>query len=155
MKRLIPTLLLATLAPITLFAQDGGAPVKVTTTLHSDGTQTVLKTDPDARTAESTLLDAAQKVIQRTVYGLDDQGQFTTASVFDGNGKLVFKSVYVRDESNRLTEQLDSSADDKLLRKLKFEYDSYGKLTLVRTFDPAGNETTPIKKQSPGSRSRH
>jgi hypothetical protein len=149
MKRIVPLFgLFAFLAPMALFAQGGDAPIKVTSTVHSDGTQTVLKTDPDARTAESTLLDTAQKVVQRTVYTLDDQGQFATASIFDDKGKLLFKSTYVRDAHNQLTEQLDSSPDDKPLRKLTFEYNGYGKLIRVRTFDPAGNETTPAKKPS-------
>jgi len=152
MKQLLPILLIASLAPTALLAQEGGSALKVTSTLHSDGTQTVLKTDPDARTAESTLLDAAQKVIQRTVYTLDDQGQFATANIFDGTGKLLYKSSYNRDAHSRLTEQLDSSADDKLLCKRTFEYDNYGKLIRVRTFDAAGNETTPVSKKATGSR---
>jgi len=155
MKRSITSFLFACFAPLALLAQEGGAAVKVTSTLHSDGTQTVLKTDPDSHTAESTLLDAAQKVLQRTVYTLDDQDQFATASVYDGNGKLVFKSVYNRDDHNRLTEQLDSNAADKLLRKLTFEYDNYGKLVRVRTFDPAGNETTPAAKLPNGAHHQH
>jgi len=154
MNRSLALILLAsltTLAPLALNAQEAGSAVKVTTTLHSDGTQTVLKTDPDSHTAESTLLDASQKVLQRTVYALDDQGQFTNASIYDGQGKLVYKSTYTRDESNHLKEQVDTTADDKVVRKLTFEYNNLGKLVRVRSFDATGNETTP---QSSGARHR-
>jgi len=150
---LLLTCLTCSVATTALLAQEAGSAIKVTTTLHSDGTKTVLKTDPDARTAESTLMDAADKVLQRTVYSLDEQGQFASANVFDGNGKLVFKSTYNRDSHNRLTEQLDTNAADKLLRRLTFEYDVYGKLVRVHTFDPAGNETTP--ERSSGARHHH
>ncbi len=152
MKRLFPLLAIVALAPVASFAQGGGTAIKVTTTIHSDGTQTVLKTDPDGHTAESKTVDAAKNVIQRTVYAMDDQGLYTSASVFDGKDKLLFKSVYTRDASNRVNAQTDTTADDKPLRKQLFEYDGSGKLAAVRTFDPAGNETTPAKKQILGSK---
>ena len=146
MKRLFTLLAVAALlVPLrsALAQEEGGAPIKVTTTLHSDGTQTVLKTDPDNHTAESTTMDASQKVLQRTVYAMDDQGQYLSADVFDSKDKLSFKSVFSRDSSGRVNQQLDTTPEGKPLRKLVFEYDPRGKLARVRTFDAAGNETTP------------
>lgn len=159
MKNLIPILLAAGAlagAPSAGLAQEGGAAIKVTTTVHSDGTQTVLKTDPESHTAESRTLDASQQLVQRTVYTMNDQGQYTGASVYDAKDRLLFKSTYGRDASNRVTEQVDTTPDDKPLRKLIFEYDARGRLARVRTFDAAGNETTPMTtKKAPASQQRH
>lgn len=140
--------------PVGVFAQVSGATVKVTQTLHSDGTQTVLRSDLNEHQAEATLLDVSKKVLQRTVYTLDDQGQYLAAAIYNGNNKLLMKSTYKRDSSNRVFEQLDFTADDQLLRRLAFEYDSRGKLMRVRTFDPAGNDITPASSNSSKSRSR-
>jgi hypothetical protein len=157
MKRLIPILVVSCAIPLGLSAQQQGGPaIKVTTTVHSDGTQTILKTDPESHTAESRTIDASQKTLQRTVYTTDDQGQYTGASIFDSQDRLLFKSTYTRDAANRVTEQVDTTADGKPVRKLVFEYDARGRLSRVRTFDGAGNETTPMttKKQAPASK-RH
>ena len=53
----------------------GGAPIKVTITKYPDHSYASMKTDPDAHTAENTKFDAAGRVMQTTVFALDDQGR--------------------------------------------------------------------------------
>src|SRR3954464_7682874 len=93
------------------FAQ-GGSPIKVTTTLHPDGTKTVMQTDPDNRTAEATTLTSNDKLIQKVVYKLDEQNQPESGTVFDAKGRAAFKSVYKRDGAGRVAEQFDYTPDD-------------------------------------------
>jgi hypothetical protein len=123
-----------------IFAQEAGTPIRVTTTLHEDGTKTVMKSDPDQRTAEATTYDAADRVRQRVVYALDEQNQPASGIVYDAKGRAVFKSTYKRDGANRIIEQIDYTAADKLVRRMFFEYGANNKVSNIRVIDANGVE---------------
>src|SRR5581483_8443158 len=103
------------LLPLVCAAQDEqSSAIKVTTTLHEDGSKTVTKLDPDQHTSEATTFNSADKMQQRIVYDLDDQNQATAGKVYAANGTLLLKCVYKRDSSNRVYEEDDYTPDDKL-----------------------------------------
>jgi hypothetical protein len=137
-----------------VIAQDAGTPLKVTTTLHGDGTKTVMKTDPDERTAEATTYDAADRVRQRVVYVLDEQNQPASGIVYDAKGRAAFKSTYKRDGANRIIEQIDYTPADKLVRRMFFEYGANNKVTNVRVIDANGVEVQSKNASGTGSRGK-
>src|SRR5437016_5447745 len=129
---------LAIFVPFVCPAQEDVAAIKVTTTLHDDGSKTVTKLDPDQHTSEATTYDGANKLKQRIVYELDDQNQPASGTVYAANGDVVLKSVYKRDAANRISEEIDYTPDDKLLRRFVYEFGSNGKVTRIRAFDANG-----------------
>lgn len=152
---LIGVLLLAT-GSLVCAQNSGETPIKVTTTIHPDGTRTVLRTDPDQHTSESTTYGPKDKVLQRVVYALDDQNQPVTGSAYSLDGKVISKVVFKRNASNQVSEQSEYTPDDRLMRRLVYEYGSGGRVTKIRAYDAQGNELQPAsaakkdtKKQPP------
>lgn len=132
------TLILCWLALLSIgFAQDQGA-LRVKTVCHQDGTRTDTKTDPVARTTETTEIDAAGKIIQRVLYRLDAQDQPDAGIVYDSKGRILYKMKLKRDAQNRLAEQTDFTATDKFVRRIVYTYDSKNRVTKIDTFDEAG-----------------
>jgi hypothetical protein len=123
-------------------AQDP-APLKVTTTLHGDGTRTDTQIDTDARTGTATTMDAAGKVLRKVEYHLDDANQPKAALVYDAKGVLVYKAAYKRDGSGRVVEEANYTANDQLVRRLVYTYGANDRVTKVQTFDASGRELTP------------
>lgn len=119
------------------------APLKVTSTIHGDGSRTDMQVDSDAHTAVSTLLDAAGKVRQTANYQLDDTENPISGSVFDRAGKLLFRSTYKRDSQNRVTEESDFAPTGPLLRRITYDYSADGKLAGIHTYDANGHEILP------------
>ena len=121
--------------------------IKATTTLHPDGTRTDLIRDLDAATAESKTLDAAGKLLQRSTFKLDENGEPIEGIVYNAKGQASYKFVYNRNTSGLISEELDMSADGKLLRKLIYRYGSTGQIAGIDAFDAEGN---PLKSASTG-----
>lgn len=113
--------------------------IRVTTTIHTDGTKTVMQSDPEKRIAESSNYDHANKLTQKTVFDLDDQGQAVGGSVYSAKGVLTGKMQYKRDAMNRVSEVLTFTPDDKLLLRAVYSYDAGNRVVKIDTFDAAGN----------------
>lgn len=139
------TYLLIALLPLFLlgragFGQDEGPkPIRVTETLHSDGTRTVMKSDPDNHSAESTTYDAANKLKQRVVFTLDEQGQAVAGVAYSPKGVFLYKTTYKHDASNHVTEVDTYTKEDKLLSRTVYKYDATGRVSGVDTYDMNGN----------------
>ena len=132
--------LFAMIRPGQALAQDSGpATIHVVETLHSDGTRTVMKTDPDNHTAESSTYDAANKIRQRTVFNLDESGQAVGGTVYSSKNVAIYKLVYKRDSMNRVNEVDSYTMKDVLLNRMIYHYDAKGKVTGIDTYDPNGN----------------
>jgi hypothetical protein len=112
--------------------------IKVTTTLHDDGTRTDMKVDPASQTAEATTY-AGEKILRRVAYKLDASGQMQEGDVFGPDGKMLFHAVFRRDALNRVVEEFNYAADGRLIRRLVYEYNTSGKIAKIDAFDAAGN----------------
>src|SRR5438094_7345057 len=111
------------LVPFSCLAQeDASTAIKVTTTMHDDGSKTVTRTDPDERTSAAETFDGGGKLRQRVVYQLNDQNQPESGLVYAANGVLIMKSVYKRDGMNRIAEEIDYTPDGSLLRRFVYEF---------------------------------
>lgn len=146
---------LAVLLPGLGLAQDDTPAIKVTTTLHDDGSRTVIKLDAGQHTSDSTTYTAGDKVQQRIVYVLDEENQPVSGKVYAANGAVVFTSVYQHDGQNRITEEADYTPAGQLMRRFVYEFGSTGKVSRIRAFDAQGNElrasnaTPDVKKALP------
>lgn len=126
--------------PLACFAQEGGSTVKVTTRLLPDGSKSVIKTDLEQHTMETTTYDDADKLKQRVIYILDARDQPMSAIVYTPSGQPVYKCAYKYDDVGRTKEEANYTLDGQLLRRFVYEYGSDGKTFRVRAFDANGNE---------------
>ena len=158
---LLPLLLFA-LLPAARSQDDGsGSPatIRITTTLHNDGSKTVMQTDPDNHTATSSTYDHADRLLSKIVYDLDDQGVALGGSVFSAKGVLLYKMRYVYDDAKRVSEVDSYSVTDQLLSRQVYHYDANNRVIRIDTFDGNGNPvtgtsssaaSTPPKMRNPG-----
>lgn len=140
-----------------LAAQETGPrPIRVTETVHGDGTKTVMKSDPDNHTAESLTLNQADKVLIRIVFQLDDKGDSVSGIAYSAKGAVLYKVVYKRDEYNRVCEVDAYSAADKLLSRAVYRYDAKGKVAGLDVYDANGNPISgPVSKGASRRNSTH
>jgi len=139
---LIPLLSLTFLSR-TAYPQDDAAepqPIRVTETLHNDGTKTVMKSDPDNHTSTSETYDHADKLLQKTVYDLDEQGQAIGATAYSPKGKALYKLTYKRDSANRVNEVDTYTVAGALVSRTVYQYAAGGKVIAVNTYDASGNQ---------------
>ena len=122
--------------------------IRVTTTLHPDGTKTVTQNNPDDRTVETSNYDAADKLLQKIVYNVDELGQAVTGSLYMPKGVsktgapllvLVYKMKYKHDGLNRVSEVENYSPADQLVTRQVFHYDPSNRVIKIDTYDAAGN----------------
>lgn len=113
--------------------------IRVTTTLHADGTRTVMQTDPEKHAAECSDYDHANKLLKKIVFDLDEQGQTIGGAVFSSKGVLVAKMQYKRDAMNRVSEVTTYTPDDRLTGRLVYHYDSNNRVVKIDAFDANGN----------------
>lgn len=134
---------LAFLAILTgpLCAQDGG--VKVTTTIHADGSRTELVRDLSTGTGQSKTYDEAGRLVQSMTLKLNEKGDAIEGTLFNAKGVPTFKYVYVRDDSGLLTEEQDLDAKGNLLRRLVYHYSTTGTVSGIDTYDAEGNLLKP------------
>src|ERR1044072_994470 len=99
------------------FSQSPGAPtdaVRVTMSMHPDGSRTVYKFDNAQHKAVATTTDPDGKVRETIRYELDDAGRFASGEVSGPDGRLRFKSRYKYDDAGHLLEESQSAADRTL-----------------------------------------
>jgi len=122
----------------TAFGQAATDAVRVTMSMHPDGSRTVYNFDNAQHTAMATTTDSDGKVRQTIRYQLDNAGRFSTGEVSGPDGRIRLKSRYKYDEGGRILEEAQSAANGTLLHKIVYSYDSAGKQTGYSVFDALG-----------------
>jgi len=120
------------------FGQASTDAVRVTMSMHPDGSRTVYNFDNAQHTAVSTTTDPDGKVRQTIRYQLDNAGRFSTGEVSGPDGRVRLKSRYKYDEAGHILEEAQSAADGTLLSKIVYSYDSAGRQTGYSVFDASG-----------------
>ena len=120
------------------FGQTPSDAVRVTMSMHPDGSRTVYNFDNAQHTAVATTTDAGGKVRQTIRYQLDNAGRFSTGEVSGPDGRIQLKSRYKYDDAGRILEEAQSAADGTLQHKIVYSYDSAGKQTGYSVFDASG-----------------
>lgn len=155
MKRLFLAFAIALACTVAGNAQDGGSTLKVTTRLNADGTRTDTQKDLEARTSETKTYSASKKLIQRTVFLLDEQGREVDGMIFDAKDKVTGQVSFRYDPFGRLSEQIEKAPNGTILRRFVFRRDPNGNVKKIDTLDaqgnPMGGNSTP---SSTGSRKK-
>jgi hypothetical protein len=113
--------------------------VRVTMSMHPDGSRTVYSFDNAQHTAVATTTDPDGKVRQTIRYQLDNAGRFSAGEVSGPDGRIRLKSRYKYDDAGRILEEAQSAPDGTLLHKIVYSYDSSsGKQTGYSVFDASG-----------------
>jgi hypothetical protein len=112
--------------------------VRVTVSMHPDGSRTVYKFDNAQHKAVATTSDPDGKLRETIRYELDGAGRFFTGEISGPDGRLRFKSRYKYDDAGRLLEETQSAEDGTLLHKIVYSYDASGKQTGYSVFDASG-----------------
>ena len=132
--------------------------VRVTMSMHPDGSRTVYNFDPPQHKAVATTTDADGKLRETIRYELDDAGRFSSAEVSGADGRLRLKSRYKYDDAGRILEETQSAPDNTLQHKIVYKYDSSGKQTGYSVFDASGKLVSgtgaAIARPSPSPKSR-
>jgi hypothetical protein len=117
-------------------AQSGA--VRVTVSMHPDGSRTVYKFDNTQHKAVATTTDPDGKLRETIRYELDEAGRFSSGEISGPDGRLRFRSRYKYDDAGSLLEETQSAQDGTLLHKIVYTYDASGKQTGYSVFDAAG-----------------
>jgi hypothetical protein len=112
--------------------------VRVTVSMHPDGSRTVYKFDNAEHKAVATTTDPDGKLRETIRYELDEAGRFSSGEISGPDGRLRFKSRYKYDDAGRLLEETQSAGDGALLHKIVYSYDASGKQTGYSVFDASG-----------------
>jgi hypothetical protein len=132
--------------------------VRVTVSMHPDGSRTVYKFDNVEHKAVATTTGPDGKLRETIRYELDEAGRFSTGEISGSDGRLRFKSRYKYDDAGRLLEETQSAGDGALLHKIVYSYDPAGKQTGYSVFDASGKlvgGTSAAKvRPSPSRKSR-
>ena len=142
-------------------AQEGGGnPIKLTSTLHGDGTRTDTQKDIDNHTAETRTYDVSKKLVQRCVYTLNDEGKEVEGVMYNAKGAIVSRSSFKYDIMGRVSEQINKAPDGTLLGRMVISYDATGRPTMT-AYDAQGNllkgdgtPAAPLRKKSSRNGSR-
>ena len=118
--------------------QTGSDTVRVTVSMHPDGSRTVYKFDNAQHKAVATTTDPDGKLRETIRYELDDAGHFSSGEISGPDGRLRFKSRYKYDDAGHILEETQSAADGTLLHKIVYSYDASGKQTGYSVFDASG-----------------
>jgi len=110
------------------------------TALHEDGTKTVTITDPDKHSSEASTYDAANHVIEKVVYTLDENNSPVSGLVYGRDGAVAFKTTYKHDDFSRIVEEDDLTLQDQLFRRFTYDFGPDGKLLRIHAYDGQGNE---------------
>ena len=114
--------------------------VHAVTAIHDDGSKTVTVTDPDKHSSEATTYNAANRIIERVLYNLDENNVLVSGTVYGANNVPAFKTAYKHDDSNRISEEDYYTLDDQLIRRFTYEFGADGKLLRIHAYDSQGNE---------------
>jgi len=112
--------------------------VRVTVSMHPDGSRTVYKFDNAEHKATATTTDPDGRLRETIRYELDDAGRFSSGEISGSDGRFRFKSRYKYDDAGRLLEETQSAQDGTLLHKIVYSYDASGKQTGDSVFDQSG-----------------
>jgi hypothetical protein len=132
--------------------------VRVTVSMHPDGSRTVYNFDPPQHKAVATTTDPDGKLHETIRYELDDAGRFSSAEISGPDGRLRLKSRYKYDDAGRILEETQSAPDGTLQHKIVHNYDSSGKQTGYSVFDASGKlvggKGAAIVRSSPSPKPR-
>jgi YD repeat-containing protein len=112
--------------------------VRVTVSMHPDGSRTVYKFDNAEHKAVATTTDPDGKLREMIRYELDEAGRFSSGEISGPDGRLRFKSRYKYDDAGHLLEETQSAGNGTLLHKIVYSYDASGKQTGYSVFDASG-----------------
>jgi hypothetical protein len=112
--------------------------VRVTVSMHPDGSRTVYKFDNAQHKAVATTTDSDGKLRETIHYELDEAGRFSSGEISGPDGRLRFKGRYKYDDAGRLLEEAQSTEGGTLLHKIVYSYDASGKQTGYSVFDASG-----------------
>src|SRR5215470_18040671 len=98
--------------------------VRVTVSMHPDGSRTIYKFDNGEHKAVATTTDPDGKLRETIHYELDEAGRFSSGEISGPDGRLRFKSRYKYDGAGRLLEEIQSAGDGALLHKIVYSYDA-------------------------------
>jgi len=142
----------------TAFGQAPTDAVRVTMSMHPDGSRTVYNFDSAQHTAVATTTDPEGKVRQTIRYQLDNAGRFSTGEVSGPDGRIRLKSRYKYDDAGRILEEAQSAVDGTLLNKIVYSYDPSGRQTGYSVFDASGKLVSrtggAAARQSPSPKPR-
>src|SRR5438046_9112634 len=96
--------------------------VRVTVSMHPDGSRTVYKFDNAEHKAVATTTDPDGKLRETIRYALDEAGRFSNGEISGPDGSLRFKSRYKYDDAGRLLAETQSYEDGTPLHKLIYIY---------------------------------
>jgi hypothetical protein len=119
-------------------AQAPGDAVRVTVSMHPDGSRTVYNFDNAQHKAVATTTGQDGKLRETIHYELDGAGRFSSAEISGPDGRLRLRSRYKYDDAGRILEETQSAADGTLQHKIVYSYDSSGKQTGYSIFDASG-----------------
>src|SRR6188474_878247 len=142
----------------TAFGQASTDAVRVTMSMHPDGSRTVYNFNNPQHTAVATTTDPDGKVRQTIRYQLDNAGRFSTGEVSGPDGRVRLKSRYKYDDAGHILEEAQSAADGALLHRIVYSYDSAGRQSGYSVFDASGKLVSrtggaPVR-QSPSPKPR-
>ena len=112
--------------------------VRVTMSMHPDGSRTVYNFDAPQHKASATTTDQDGKVRETIRYELDDAGRFSSAEISGPDGRVRLKSRYKYDDGGHLMEEAQSAPDGTPQHKIVYSYESSGKQTGYSVFDASG-----------------
>jgi len=112
--------------------------VRVTVSMHPDGSRTVYKFDNEQHKAVATTTDPDGKLRETIRYELDEAGRFSSGEISGPDGHLRFKSRYKYDDAGRLLEEIQSTDACTLLHKIVYSFDASGKQIGYSVFDASG-----------------
>ena len=119
-------------------AQAPGDAVRVTVSMHPDGSRTVYNFDNAQHKAVATTTGQDGQLRETIRYELDDAGRFSSAEISGPDGRLRLRSRYKYDDAGRILEETQSAADGTLQHKIVYSYDSSGKQTGYSIFAASG-----------------
>src|SRR5437870_7731946 len=108
--------------------------VRVTVSMHPDGSRTVYNFDNAQHKAVATTTDVDGKLRQTIRYELDDAGRFSSAEISGPDGRLRLRRRYMYDDTGRILEETHSAADGSLQHKIAYSYASAGTHTGYSVF---------------------
>src|SRR5213079_1979784 len=118
--------------------QAGSDAVRVTVSMHPDGSRTVYKFDNAQHKAVATTTGEDGKLRETIRYELDEAGRFSSGEVSGPDGRFRLKSQYKYDDAGRLQEETQSAQDGTVLHKIVYSYNASGKQTGYSIFDASG-----------------
>ena len=141
------------LAAPFLSAQENYGTIHVITKVMPDKSQVTTKMDPDSRTAEETVTDAANKVLKKTIYNYDENNVAVSATFYDAKGNATHKAAYTRDGAGRITEVAFSLPDGRYIGKRVYVYTgtTANKASQVIDYDADGKQTSVAQAAEPKS----